>query len=191
MRSLSRSYVLAVLVIFAFFLSPSLQKKDAKTGKKKDIRDYTDAEIEALYDQWEEDEEELPEDEKPEHLKKPKPIDMTKMDMSNPDSIMKMSKSGKPTMMFVSVSGNPTEKESSDITALWQSSLFNANMEVQRYMIESNRAIFMVKDGANSFEVKDFLVKQERCAEVTIDQQTWKGKGAGAQDGKKTKKTEL
>ena len=35
-------------------------------------------------------------------------------------------------------------QEASDITALWQSSLFNANMEVQRYMIESNRAIFMV-----------------------------------------------
>ena len=43
-------------------------------------------------------------------LQKPKPIDMSKIDMSNPDNIMKMSKSGKPTMMFVSVSGNPTEK---------------------------------------------------------------------------------
>ena len=43
-------------------------------------------------------------------MQKPKPIDMTKMDMSNPDSIMKMSKTGKPTMMFVSISGNPTEK---------------------------------------------------------------------------------
>ena len=78
-------------------------------------------------------------------FQKPKPIDMTKLDMSNPDNIMKMSKSGKPTMMFVSVSGNPTEKEATDITQIWQSSLFNANMDVQRYMVESNRAIFMVR----------------------------------------------
>jgi len=153
--------------------------KKEKVVPKKDIRDYTDAEIERLYDQWEEDEEELPEDEKPDYLKKPKPIDMTKMDMSNPDEIMKMSKSGKPTMLFVTVSGNPTEKEASDITALWQSSLFNANLDVQRYMIEANRAIFMVKDGANSFQVKDFLLKQDRCQQVTIDQQSWDGKGSG------------
>ena len=42
-------------------------------SKKKDIRDYTDADMERLYEQWEEnDEEELPDDEKPEHLR-PKP----------------------------------------------------------------------------------------------------------------------
>ena len=34
-------------------------------------------------------------------------------------------------MMFVFV-GNPEEKETETITGLWQSSLFNANYEVQR-----------------------------------------------------------
>jgi len=183
---MNSSAITLVAALICFLLSPSLQI-DNKAGKKKDIRDYTDADFEKLYDQWEEDEEELPEDEKPDHLKKPKPIDMTKLDMSNPDNIMKMSKSGKPTMMFVSVSGNPTEKEATDITQIWQSSLFNANMDVQRYMVESNRAIFMVKDGANAFDVKDYLIKQDRCKEVTIDQQSWKGKGAASEGGKKEK----
>ena len=105
-------------------------------------------------------------------------------------------------------------KEGSDITALWQSSLSNANIEVQRYMIDISHAIFMVckfwwlipineyrnhhrvffiffslhqlKDGTNALAVKDFLIKQDRCNEVTIDQQSWKGLGyQGAQ------KTEL
>ena len=57
-----------VAAFICFLLSPSLQI-DNKAGKKKDIRDYTDADFEKLYDQWEEDEEELPEDEKPDHLK--------------------------------------------------------------------------------------------------------------------------
>lgn len=35
-------------------------------------------------------------------------------------------------MMFVTVSGNPTEKETEEITSLWQGSLFNANYDVQR-----------------------------------------------------------
>lgn len=38
-------------------------------------------------------------------------------------------------MMFVTVSGNPTEKETEEITSLWQGSLFNANYDVQRYAV--------------------------------------------------------
>ena len=63
------SFILLLLVM-ALLCLPSLQKgNDAKKEKKKDIRDYTDADFERLYDQWEEDEEELPDDEKPDHLK--------------------------------------------------------------------------------------------------------------------------
>lgn len=36
-------------------------------------------------------------------------------------------------MVFATVSGNPTEKETEEITSLWQSSLFNANFDIQRY----------------------------------------------------------
>lgn len=57
---------MAFLLIFV--LVPS-QEHEVKPVKKKDIRDYTDADIERLYDQWEEGEEELPEDEKPDYLK--------------------------------------------------------------------------------------------------------------------------
>ena len=60
------SFAVFVLILIAN-LPSSLQK--GKEEKKKDIRDYSDADFERLYEQWEEDEEELPEDEKPEHLK--------------------------------------------------------------------------------------------------------------------------
>ena len=32
----------------------------------------------------------------------------------------------------LSYAGNPTEKETEEITSLWQGSLFNANYDVQR-----------------------------------------------------------
>ena len=35
-------------------------------------------------------------------------------------------------MMFVTVSGNPTEAETEQITSLWQTSLYNANIEITR-----------------------------------------------------------
>lgn len=78
-------------------------------------------------------------------------------------------------MMFVTVSGDPTEQETEEITALWQSSLFNANLQLTRYIMERDKAIFMVDDGATAFEIKDFLIKQERCLEVKIDNEIFKG----------------
>lgn len=35
-------------------------------------------------------------------------------------------------MVFATVSGDPTEKETEEITGLWQGSLFNANFDIQR-----------------------------------------------------------
>lgn len=60
-------------VIFFLFLISSFYCEDKKTKKKKDVRDMTDQEIEALYDEWEKnDEDVLSDDEKPPHLR-PKP----------------------------------------------------------------------------------------------------------------------
>lgn len=73
----------------------------------------------------------------PEHKRSPPPIDFSKVDPSKPEDLLKMSKKGKTLMVFASVSGDPTEKETEEITSLWQSSLFNANYDIQRY-----RAIF-------------------------------------------------
>lgn len=68
----------------------------------------------------------------PEHKRPPAPIDFSKIDPGKPESILKLTKKGKTLMMFVTVSGNPTEKETEEITSLWQGSLFNANYDVQR-----------------------------------------------------------
>ena len=38
----------------------------------------------------------------------------------------------------------------------------------------------MLKDGSKAWEVKDFLVTQERCEEVTIENQNFPGAGASA-----------
>lgn len=46
-----------------------------------------------------------------------------------------MSKKGRTLMVFATVSGDPTEKETEEITGLWQGSLFNANFDIQRYFL--------------------------------------------------------
>ena len=42
-------------------------------------------------------------------------------------------------------------------------------------MIEDDRAIFMFKDGSLAWEAKDYLLEQERCLEVQLEQKTYHG----------------
>lgn len=154
--------------------------------KKKDIRDYNDADMARLLEQWEKDDD-IEEGDLPEHKRPSAPIDFSKLDPGKPESILKMTKKGKTLMMFVTISGNPTEKETEEITSLWQGSLFNANYDVQRFIVGSDRAIFMLRDGSYAWEIKDFLVNQDRCAEVTLEGQMYPGKGGGSKEKNKTK----
>lgn len=166
--------------------APSEAAPPPPNKKKKDIRDYNDADMARLLEQWEKDDE-IEEGDLPEHKRPSAPIDFSQIDPGKPESILKMTKKGKTLMMFVTVSGSPTEKETEEITSLWQGSLFNANYDVQRFIVGSDRAIFMLRDGSYAWEIKDFLVGQDRCADVTLEGQVYPGKGGGSKEKNKTK----
>ncbi|XP_034536595.1 LRP chaperone MESD [Notolabrus celidotus] len=171
-----------VLLLFTHLLCVvSETEGGGKTKKKKDIRDYNDADMARLLEQWEEDDD-IEEGDLPEHKRSPPPVDFSKVDPSKPEELLKMSKKGRTLMVFATVSGDPTEKETEEITGLWQGSLFNANFDIQRFVVGSNRVIFMLRDGSMAWEVKDFLTAQERCAEVTVEGQVFPGKAAKGND---------
>ena len=46
------------------------------------------------------------------------------------------------------------------------------------YVVDDSRALFLLQDGSEAFEVKDLLVQEDRCQEVTIDNRPYYGKGA-------------
>ncbi|XP_049842982.1 LDLR chaperone boca [Schistocerca gregaria] len=161
------------------FWETSAKKFDSKDKPKwaqKDIRDYNDADLERLFEQWEEDEEPLPEDELPEYLRPPPPIDFSKIDTSDPENLLKVSKKGKTLMSFVSVDGNPTREETEELTKLWQTGLWNSHIQAERYIVDDDRAIFMFKDGSQAWDAKEFLTDQERCKSVVIESKTYYGK---------------
>lgn len=43
-------------------------------------------------------------------------------------------------------------------------------------MIDDNRAIFMFKDGSQAWEAKDFLIQQDRCESVSLENKVYPGK---------------
>ncbi|XP_078283254.1 LRP chaperone MESD [Rhinoraja longicauda] len=167
--------LLSLAVLCAGVVDDDHRPKAGK--KKKDIRDYNDADMARLLEEWEKDDD-IEEGDLPEHKRTSPPIDFSKLDASNPEGLLKLTKKGKTLMIFATVAGNPTEKETEEITGLWQGSLYNANYDVQRFVVGSDRAIFMLRDGSYAWEIKDFLVNQERCADVTVEGQTYPGKGA-------------
>ncbi|XP_052693727.1 LRP chaperone MESD-like [Crassostrea angulata] len=189
MSCTSRVVVLVCLILTSYCAKE--KSKENEQWKKKDIRDYSEADLERLYDQWEEnDDEELPEDELPEWKREPPKVDLSQLDPNNPELMLQASKKGRTLMMFATVSGDPTEKETEQITQLWQTSLFNANYEIQRYVVGSNRVIFMIKDGSKAWEIKNFLVTQDRCEEVTIEGKNYPGAAAKDKDADKSKQKE-
>ena len=49
------------------------------------------------------------------------------------EDILKASKKGQPLMIFVTVAGRPDKKKTDQVSLLWQTSLQNNNIQVQRY----------------------------------------------------------
>ncbi|XP_050325790.1 LDLR chaperone boca [Bactrocera neohumeralis] len=181
-----------LLLIALVTLVPKTLTKKAEDDKKpewakKDIRDFTDADMERLLDQWEEDEEPLEPDELPEHLRPQPKIDLSNLDSKNPEELLKASKKGRTLMTFVSVGGDPTREEADTITKLWQTSLWNNHIQAERYMVDDNRAIFLFKDGSQAWDAKDFLIKQTRCKGVTIENKEYPGEWSTSNDSTKEK----
>ncbi len=58
-----------------------------------------------------------------------------------------------------------------------------------RFVVGSNRAIFMLRDGSYAWEIKDFLVAQDRCEDVTVEGQVFPG-NAAKKDAKGNKQNE-
>lgn len=181
--------VLLVVSYFCVLVIPLVSAKkfkeeDKPAWAKKDIRDYNDADVERLLDQWEEDEEPLEPDELPEHLRPQPKIDFSQLDTSNPENILKLTKKGRTVMMFVSVAGKPSRDETESITKIWQSSLFNNHIQAERYLVDDDRAIFLFRDGAQAWEAKDFFVEQDNCKELTLESKTYYGKKFAQENGK-------
>jgi hypothetical protein len=174
----NKSLIITSIIILLMILLIESKKSDDKKPEwaKKDIRDYNDADIERLYDQWEEGDEPLEEDELPEHMREGPKLDFSNIDLSNPENLLKMSKKGKTLMSFVTVSGNPSREETDRITSLWQTSLQNSHIIAERYLISDDRAIFMFKDGSQAWDAKDFFVEQPNCEQVMIENKPYYGK---------------
>lgn len=86
------------------------------------------------FDFQEEDDDGDADDDTPEHLRPAPQIDLSSMDTSNPENILKLSKKGRTVMAFVTVSDSPSRLQAEEITKVWQTSLWNANIQAEKWV---------------------------------------------------------
>lgn len=162
----------AFAVCFVFLLTFC----SSQTPTKKPLSAYTDADLERLYKQWEDNDDEKDSDDAADQLaSKPANINLKTMDLKNPEALLKATKRGQPMMIFVVVAGVNSQTETEGITQIWQDGLFNAHIDSKRFMLAKDRAVFTITDGALAWQAKEFLVKQDRCAKVTFEGQDFPG----------------
>ena len=176
-----KMHCLTYLLFLAMFMSITPKKaSDKPDWAKKNIIDYTDADLERLLDQWDEDEEPIPADELPYgHPDRPQAaIDWSKVDMNNPGDVMKATKQWKTVMLFVRVNHFKSREETEEVTSLWEMGLFNNHVDAERTMMEDHTVMFVFRDGGAAWEAKEYLLEQERVEEVQLEGKTYKGKFA-------------
>ncbi|XP_033319800.1 LDLR chaperone boca [Bombus vosnesenskii] len=167
------------IIIYSIFLLIYVNAiDDRKSNKKKswrdkDIRDMNDADLELLLDQWEENDEPLEPDELPEHLRPSPKIDLSKLDMSNPDNVLKVTKKGKSVMMFVDTNEDLSVEEAETIMKIWQTSLQNNHIIAERYPIDQKRSVFLFHEGSQAVDAKNFFLEQPELSHVTLEGQTY------------------
>lgn len=81
---------------------------------------------------FKEDEEPLEPDELPEHLRPMPKIDMSNLNVQDPESLLLQTKKGRTLMTFVQVANNPGRDATEEITKLWQTSLWNNHIQAER-----------------------------------------------------------
>ncbi|KAH0950710.1 hypothetical protein HN011_001863 [Eciton burchellii] len=164
---------LSLLLVVVMLATSIAQQPKKKSWRDKDIRDMTEADLEHLLDQWEENEEPLEPDELPEHLRPSPKIDISKIDTTNPDNLLRMTKKGKGVMMFVDIRSDVSEEQAEIIMRIWQSSLRNNHIIAERYPINTKRSIFMFHEGSQTVDAKNYLLEQPELSHLTLEGQTY------------------
>lgn len=155
-------YIIALLAVWAV----------CEGAKKKKKSEYTQKDWDRIAREWER--EEIEEDEKEEkENRKGKGL---KFDPNgNTDNIIAQAKQGKPTMIFFTLKEKdcPSQKALEQISQRYASMLLSGHVPVSNYPVGERRTIFMTKEGSQSMEIKNFLLKQPEVENVSIDNRVY------------------
>ena len=94
-------------------------------------------------------------------------------------------------MMFVKLRGPISRQDTERISQRWSHSLQNGHILVQTYIVSDDKILFYVQEGSQAWDVKDFLVEQDECIDVELEQKTYPCKQRHVDSRPENERTEL
>ena len=91
-------------------------------------------------------------------------------DSLDPEKLLKLSKKNKPVMMFIKLRGSASREETERISNRWAHGLLNGHIPVQSFVVSDDKVLFVVQEGSRAWDAKEYLVEQEDCIEVQLEQ---------------------
>lgn len=155
--------------------------------KRRSARDW-DRIVDEEVDKMVQDEEEERE------ASKPQPPSFDPESLKDPGAVNKLmasQKAGKPAMVFVTVDTKSRE-ETEEFAGKSRAILKEANgLEAQSYVIEDDKLLYSITDGAIGYKLKEILLSLPEVVEFEWDQQKTPGKAKESYSKRNPKKDEV
>ncbi|CDW54129.1 MRP-S35 and Mesd domain containing protein [Trichuris trichiura] len=144
--------------------------------KNKNPRDYTDKDIEGLFDQWEENDDESLDWDEIDGWKRPPTLDLNLLKVKNNEEASRILKKGRRMSMYVKFDPKLSRRQVDDVTNIWLIRFFNSHIQSQRRFVNDKEVEFLFFDGAQSWDAKKFIMEQDEVLELMLEGNKYPGK---------------
>ncbi|KHJ43732.1 hypothetical protein D918_06237 [Trichuris suis] len=141
----------------------------APPPKNKNPRDYTDKDIEGLFDQWEENDDESLDWDEIDGWKRPPTLDLNLLKVRNNEEASRILKKGRRMSLYVRFDPTLSRRQVDEVTNIWLIRFFNSHIQSQRRFINDKEVEFLFFDGAQSWDAKKFILEQDEVLELMLE----------------------
>ncbi|KRZ22008.1 26S proteasome non-ATPase regulatory subunit 1 [Trichinella pseudospiralis] len=146
-----------------------------KPPVNKHPRDYTDADLQGLFDQWEANDDPLDPDEI-EGWRKPPPLDLNLLKVHTSEQASRIIKKDREMKLFVKFDPKMSRAEIDDLTNIWLMRFFNNHIISKRRFSQEKEVEFLFIEGSQAWDAYHFVMDQDEVYEVMLEGNKYKGK---------------
>ncbi|KRX90362.1 LDLR chaperone MESD [Trichinella pseudospiralis] len=187
-----------LMLVFCLTITTAVEVEEMPAGHpqvytmkppvNKHPRDYTDADLQGLFDQWEANDDPLDPDEI-EGWRKPPPLDLNLLKVHTSEQASRIIKKDREMKLFVKFDPKMSRAEIDDLTNIWLMRFFNNHIISKRRFSQEKEVEFLFIEGSQAWDAYHFVMDQDEVYEVMLEGNKYKGKAQLRAENKT--KTEL
>ncbi|KRX90357.1 26S proteasome non-ATPase regulatory subunit 1 [Trichinella pseudospiralis] len=174
-----------LMLVFCLTITTAVEVEEMPAGHpqvytmkppvNKHPRDYTDADLQGLFDQWEANDDPLDPDEI-EGWRKPPPLDLNLLKVHTSEQASRIIKKDREMKLFVKFDPKMSRAEIDDLTNIWLMRFFNNHIISKRRFSQEKEVEFLFIEGSQAWDAYHFVMDQDEVYEVMLEGNKYKGK---------------